>query len=206
VAGGLESESERPLSVGGASTVNAACFDGFHYVALGHLHRPQTAGDDRIHYAGSLLKYSFSEVDHIKSVNLVEMDAAGDCQVERISLTPRRDVRRIEGYLADILKGPDAGEHRDDYIMVTLLDTGAILDAMGKLREVYPNVLHIERPFLMTGGQVRGPHTDHRQLNESDLFSQFFSQITGENLTEEQSAALASILDGLRRRQREADA
>ncbi|MBI3948903.1 MAG: exonuclease SbcCD subunit D [Acidobacteria bacterium] len=206
VAGGQESESERPLSVGGASTVDPACFQGFHYVALGHLHRPQTASSDSIRYSGSLLKYSFSEANHVKSVHLVEMDAQGNCQVERLSLTPRRDLRCLEGYLADLLQGPEAGESRDDYIMVTLLDTGAILDAIGKLREVYPNVLHIERPFLMTGGQVRGLRTDHRTMDDAQLFSQFFSQVTGEDLTKEQAAAFASIVNAMRRRQREATA
>ena len=90
------------------------------------------------------------------------MDARGHCRVEKVSLTPRRDVRCIEAYLADILKGPKAGESREDYLMVTLLDTGAILDAMGKLRGVYPNVLHIERPSLTTSGEMRGSRTDYR--------------------------------------------
>ncbi len=206
VAGSEESESERPLSIGGASTVDAAHFQDFNYVALGHLHRPQTAGGDFIHYSGSLLKYSFSEANHTKSVNLVEMDAQGHCRVERISLTPRRDVRRIEGYLSDILKGPKSGEHREDYLLVTLQDTGAILDPMGTLRDVFPNVLHIERPPLMTDGQVQGSRADHRKMNEAELFSQFFSQVTGEDLTDEQSTALADVVDAMRRRQREATA
>jgi len=82
VAGGEECESERPLSVGGTGEVSADCFAGFSYAALGHLHRPQTAGSDAVHYAGSLLKYSFAEAGHTKSFNLVEMDAAGRCTVD----------------------------------------------------------------------------------------------------------------------------
>jgi DNA repair protein SbcD/Mre11 len=174
VVGGLECESERPLSVGGTGAVDCACFDGFEYVALGHLHRPQTAGKDSIQYSGSLLKYSFSEADHTKSVSLVEMDAKGHCKVEKISLTPRKDVRRIEGHLVDILKGRQSGENPQDYLMVTLLDTGAILDAIGKLREVYPNVLHIERPGLMAGGAMHGTRADHRTMNDTELFASFF--------------------------------
>ena len=95
VAGGSESESERPLSVGGAGNVSAAAFEPFAYTALGHLHRPQAAGPNA-RYSGSLLKYSFSEVDHEKSVSLVELDAAGAATVEEVSLTPRRDMRLIE--------------------------------------------------------------------------------------------------------------
>jgi exonuclease SbcD len=203
VVGGLECESERPLSVGGAGAVDCACFAGFDYVALGHLHRPQSAGKDSIQYAGSLLKYSFSEADHNKSVSLVEMDAQGRCNVEKISLTPRRDVRCLAGYLADILKGPKSGENPQDYLMVTLLDTGAILDTIGKLREVYPNVLHIERPSLMAGGELHGSRTDHRQMNDTELFAAFFLQTTGEPLTEEQRSAYAAVVNAMQQRERE---
>jgi exonuclease SbcD len=203
VGGGLECESERPLSVGGTGAVDCACFEGFDYVALGHLHRPQTAGKDSIQYAGSLLKYSFSEANHTKSVSLVELDGKGHCRVEKISLTPHRDVRCIEGHLVDILKGPKSGENPQDYLMVTLLDTGAILDAIGKLREVYPNVLHIERPGLMTGGDMHGTHTDHRKMDDTELFASFFFQATGEHLTEEQRSAYASVVNATRQRERE---
>lgn len=203
VAGGQESESERPLSVGGAGTVKADCLAGFDYVALGHLHRPQTVGDERIHYAGSLLKYSFSEADHIKSVNLVEMDERGRCRVQQIRLTPRRDVRCITGYLAELLQGPPDGQRLDDYLMVTLLDTGALLDAMGKLRQVYPNVLHIQRAFLMSEAPARKARADHRQVNELDLFSEFYWQMTGERLSQQHATAFSSVLDQLRQQEAE---
>ena len=155
-------------------------------------------------YSGSLLKYSFSEVDHRKTVNVVEMDARGECQVERISLTPRRDVRRIEGYLKDILNGPESGENPEDYLMVTLLDTGAILDAVGKLREVYPNVLHIERPGLAFGSNPTHGGIDRRKLNDAALFADFFSEVTGSDLSCEEAAAYEFIVDDLRRCDREA--
>jgi len=204
VAGGKESESERPLSVGGSDKVDSSCFEGFNYVALGHLHRPQNAGGPQIRYAGSLLKYSFSEIDHKKTINLVEMDKKGECRIESIPLAPRRDVRRIEGYLNDILDGPESGESREDYVMVSLLDTGAILDVMGKLREVYPNVLHVERPRLELGSGSARDRVDHRKLNDADLFADFFSQVTGNNLTEAEAVAFDFIVDDLRRRAREA--
>lgn len=203
VTGAKESESERPLSVGGADRVDAAHFAGFQYAALGHLHRPQSAGADHIRYAGSLLKYSFSEVDHVKGVTVVEMDARGRCSVESVSLTPRRDVRRITGYFRDILEGPQSGESREDYLMVTLQDKGPIMDVMGRLREVYPNTLHIERIGL-TGGQ--GPariETDHRKLDDSDLFNAFFSQVTGDEPSQEEIAAYHSVVDAMRQQERE---
>ncbi|MCL6638994.1 MAG: exonuclease SbcCD subunit D [Firmicutes bacterium] len=203
VAGGRESDSERPLSVGGSGFVDASRFTPFHYVALGHLHQAQNVGGERVHYAGSLMKYSFAEAAHQKSVTLVEIDAAGNTTLEPVRLRPRRDVRCLDGFLNDILAGPQNGESRDDYIMVTLKDTGAILDAMGKLRAVYPNVLHIERPHFQTRGELRGPAGDHRGLREVDLFSSFFEQVTGAPLSEDQARELAETVETLYRSDRE---
>jgi DNA repair protein SbcD/Mre11 len=204
VSGCVGAESERPLSVGGAECVDASIFGEFNYVALGHLHRPQAAGDSRIRYAGSLLKYSFSEADHKKAVNLVEMDEEGGCRVESVSLSVRRDVRNVTGYLKDILDGPAPGENQEDYVMVSLLDRTPILDVMGKLREVYPNVLHVERPYLeMGGGAGRAPQ-DHRKLSDADLFAAFFLEVTGEEFSQAHAEVYNSIVDDLRQKEREA--
>ncbi|OPY60273.1 MAG: Nuclease SbcCD subunit D [Pelotomaculum sp. PtaU1.Bin065] len=194
VAGGESSESERPLTIGGTEMVDAACFQSFNYAALGHLHKPQKTGTG-IYYAGSLLKYSFSESPHRKSINLVEMDEAGNINLDKVTLSPRRDVRCLEGYLTDILTAPKNGENKEDYIMVTLKDTGALLDALGKLREIYPNVLHIERPFLLDGGELRGPRGDHRRLSDMDLFSSFFEQVTGVPLNSEEARTFAQTVE-----------
>jgi exonuclease SbcD len=202
VTGGAVSDSERPLSVGGAGQVTAAHFAPFDYTALGHLHRPQAVAE-RVHYSGSLLKYSFSEATHTKSVSLVELDDDG-ARIERIPLTPRRDLRIVEGHLGDLLRGPAAGEHADDYLLFRLLDTGALLDPMGRLREVYPNALHLERPSLTTGGGGRGPSPEQIARGEEDLFADFFREVTGDALTPEQQAVLHEVLAGLRRQEREA--
>jgi exonuclease SbcD len=217
VVGGTESESERPLSVGGAGTVKASNFDGFNYVALGHLHRPQEIGLKEsaadhvgnrgaapIQYAGSLMKYSFSEATHEKCVKLVEMDASGDCKIESIPLKSRHDVRSIEGHLQKLLDSGTADPNREDFLSITLLDKGAIFDAMGKLREVYPNVLEIRRPFLALEGERGGARYDHRHHSESELFEAFYEQATGEPLSEEQARAFASTVDRIRRAEREA--
>jgi len=203
ITGSQTSESERPLSVGGAGNVDAACFDGFNYVALGHLHQPQRAGQEHIRYSGSLMKYSFSEAAHNKSINLVDLDGDGKVTVDSIGLSPRRDLRCIEGYLSDILQGPQNGENRDDYIMVTLKDSGAIYDAIGQLRQVYPNILHIERPYLTVDGRLSRPAGDYRQISELELFASFYEQVTGEQLGEEEKTVLADILEQLRAGERE---
>ena len=203
VLGGSESESERPLSVGASGAVSASLFDGFDYVALGHLHRPQQVGEARIQYSGSLLKYSFSEADHIKSVNLVELDATGTCTVERIALKPRRDLRIVEGTLDAILAAGTSDPRRDDYILARLSDTGALLDAMGKLRTAYPNALAIERPALIGDGPGRAA-ADHRRIRIPDLFASFHQETTGLPLDAAGRAVLERIVERLEQERRHA--
>jgi exonuclease SbcD len=202
VTGGAVSDSERPLSVGGAGQVTAAHFAAFDYTALGHLHRPQAAGE-RVHYSGSLLKYSFDEASHAKSVTLVELGDGG-VRTERIPLTPRRDLRIVEGHLADLLRGPAAGESADDDLLFRLLDTGALLDPMGRLREVYPNALHLERPNLEQAGDGRGPSREQLARGDEALFADFFREVTGQALAPAQQAVLHEVLETLGRQEREA--
>jgi exonuclease SbcD len=205
VTGGVECVSERPLSVGGAGSVDASCFADFNYVALGHLHRPQTVGNDRVSYSGSLMKYSFSECEHHKSVSIVEMGPAGECSVERVPIKARRDVRRISGLLADLLKGPADGASRDDYIEATVEDDGALLDPMSKLRQVYPNLLALVRPRFVPAFEAHAAATrpDLRAVNDEVLFGRFFQTVTGAELTAEQAAVFAQAVGSLRLMQRE---
>jgi exonuclease SbcD len=204
IAGSMESESERPLSIGGSSMVSSAIFQSFSYTALGHLHNSQQAGDPFIHYSGSLLKYSFSEALQQKGINLVEIDQQGNVTIEKVSLSPRRDVRCIKGYFNEILQQPMEATTRQDYLLVTLLDSEPILDAMGKLREIYPNVLQIESPRFSKTGVLSGLATDHRRLSEKELFAAFFTQMTGESMTTEQQAQLVAVIEELYREEREA--
>lgn len=204
VQGGCVSESERPLSVGGTGAVGAEAFAGFHYVVLGHLHRPQSLDGQRLNYSGSLLKYSFAEVDHRKSLSLVELDGHGRVTLERLTLTPRRDLRVVGGTLAAILAAAVADPQRDDYVLARLDDPGALLDAMGKLRAAYPNALAIERPQLAAGRGVAPGQGDHRQIATATLFADFYREMTGEGLSAEASAMLATEIEAGDRMGREA--
>ena len=204
--GGDLSDTERPLSVGGSEQVAAAHFDGFDYVALGHLHRRQKVGASHIRYSGSLMKYSFNEVAHEKSVYLVEMDAAGDCTVETIPLTPRRDLRKIEGTLDEVLTGPKPGESADDYLWVDLKEEGPVLDAMNKIRSVYPNTLHIQRPRADVSRTIRGLEEEGGRLkSDTEIFELFFKHVTGaDGLSDEQRTTLSEALDAIRTEARDA--
>lgn len=141
VAGGEECESERLLAVGGAKAVCPTRFEGFHYVALGHLHRPQSLGaEGRLRYSGSPLAYSFSEAGQAKSVTLVELDGAGAVRTESIALSPRRQLRRLRGAFEALRTAPPA-EGREDWLEITLTDPKPVHEAQRRLAEVYPHIL-----------------------------------------------------------------
>jgi len=195
LAGGEVSESERPLAIGGAEWVSPGHFQAFDYVALGHLHGRQFRGAEHIRYAGSILKYSFSEVRHHKSVTLVDLDDSGVTQIEQVDLKPLHDMRILEGELEALLARGRDDTQREDYLLVRLSDTHAMLDIMGKLRQVYPNVLHLERPGLMASGAQRSLHRDQLKRGELALFQDFYQQVLGEALTQEQQALIAGLLE-----------
>ena len=201
VQGGTISDSERNLSVGGASTVAASVFQGFDYVALGHLHRPQSVGGggvdrDRVQYSGSLLKYSKSEVDHIKSVTVIDMDGAGDIQTERVQLPLARDLRVVTGTLEALeARGPEG--NADDYIYAMIDDKGPVYDAMARLRKVYPNAIHIEQAQFVPEGAMRLPDRERRGQSITELFGSFFVEVQGEDMGEDERAMLRDVLEEL---------
>jgi len=230
VAGAEVSDSERPLTVGGAGTVPVSVFAGFDYVALGHLHRPQAAGAERVRYAGSLLTYSFNEVTQRKSVSIVEIGAPGSgnveaaagaaaageasgeppaspaaarVTVEQVELSPRRRVRIVEGTLHDILERAPADEARDDYVCARLLDKGALLNAMGQLQQAYPNCLHLEFPRLELADGRPSALVDRVTRSEGEHFARFFHEVTDDQLSADESAAFGAVLERLERRWRE---
>ncbi len=205
VAGGTECESERQLVVGGTAEVNASSFIGFNYVALGHLHRCQVLGDGIAHYSGSPLKYSFSEAEHHKSVNLVEIDANGACIVEHIPLHPQHDVRCITGFLADVLTRAITDLQPHDYLSIRLLDTGALLDPIARLREVYPNVLETPRVALLASTGLRRTGIDHRVMKVEALFTDFYEQIMGAIPSADVLDAFATVINDLQHPKQEVE-
>lgn len=204
VAGGTESESERPLSVGGSFQVDPEIFSPFSYTALGHLHKAQTAGSNSIRYAGSLFKYSFDEAGQKKGVQLVTVDAAGAVTVETRQLPYLRDVRVIEGRFDEILRDRLKFPASKDYISVKLLNTEPIIDVYSRLSEVFPNLMQVERPML-TAGTLTGIAVDYRKIGEAELFAEFYKQMTGSELNEAQRTLFIRELDEMLQRDREAD-
>ena len=210
IDGAEDSESERPLSIGGADRVSYQPLIEFDYVALGHLHSPQYKGEQHIRYSGSLLKYSFSEQHQKKSFTLVEFnqkdeaetqdlfsDANNNIALSYLPIKPLRDVRIIEGELESILDNGKTDIQSNDYVLVRLTDTHAILDAMGKLRSVYPNILHLEKPGIMKIGDQKSINREQLKRSELDMFRDFFTQVSGEKLSDNQDQAIENIMQTL---------
>ncbi|MHC4831898.1 MAG: exonuclease SbcCD subunit D, partial [Planctomycetota bacterium] len=201
-----EGATERPLAVGGSDRVSPARFAGFDYVALGHLHVPQWVGTEgRIRYSGSIMPYTFAEAGTEKSVTLIELGADGSVSAEAIPLPQGRGLRVVEGVFADLVAGSAPGVHRNDYVMCRLLDEAPVLEAMTRLKEVYPNLLHIERPAL-SPREVTAEAIDPRQKPAPALFLEFFAEVTGQPLSAEEQALLDTVLAGLEASERETPA
>lgn len=198
IDGAEESDSERPLSIGGSDRVSFQPCLPFDYVALGHLHAPQFKGAEHIRYSGSLLKYSFSEQHQKKGVTLVEFDANGFKSSKHLPLKPIRDMRILEGELQALLQQGKTDPFNDDYLLVRLSDRHAILDPMAKLREVYPNVLQLEKPgMLLSGEQMMS--REKLKRGELDMFRDFFVQVYGQEMNQEQDQALQDTITELQK-------
>ena len=196
-AGAEKSDSERPLMIGGGGLVDSRLFDFFDYTALGHLHKPQRIGKAR--YPGSILKYSTSEAGHEKSICVVEMDKAGICKVDERKFFPRRDLRVVEGSFDDICKNSPS----EDYVHVILRDKQPVLDAAGRLRRVYQNLLGVERPEECLGAS-RIKAAEMAKMNEDDLFQLFFERVSGEKPDDSIIRVFKDAVAIVRRRDEEA--
>ena len=127
------------------------------------------------------------------------MDAKGECAIKKMELQPLHDMRTLEGCLEDILVLGKTDENTQDYIQVRLSDTHAILDIMAKLREVYPNVLHLERPGLMAGAGERIASRERLKKGELSMFKDFYEQVRGEKMTAPQSRLIENTIEKLHR-------
>lgn len=187
VAGGAESESERPLLVGGSGQVPTTVFKDFTYTALGHLHRPQRIGVDHIRYSGSLLTYSFDEVGYSKSFTIVDIDGKGATTISEIPIVGRRQFVSLTGYFDDLLADESLHtRHHNDYVEVRLLDTAPVVDGMRRLRKVFPYCMRLELVGRMEVVRDTTGAKRFRELNEKDLFAQFAKEARNEELSQEE--------------------
>ncbi|UWG95431.1 exonuclease SbcCD subunit D [Dehalobacter sp. DCM] len=192
------SESET-VALGGLDNVDAAVFTAFDYVALGHLHGPQRIGAETIRYSGSPLKYSFSEARQHKSLTLLELHEKGTVSIEKIPLQARRDLREIKGPLAELLSiGDTESNSSEDYIRAILTDDNEIYDAIGQLRQVYPNVMRLDfenSRNRQTADSRTAASGDITRVMPLELFKEFYAKQNNSEMTEEQQAIMNRIIE-----------
>lgn len=196
VTGAATCESEE-LSVGGSDNVDASVFEGFDYVALGHIHGPQNIGSNRVRYCGTPLKYSFSEAGHYKSVTVVQLGAKGELQLHTVPLTPLRDMRMIRGSFAEVTdKAFYEDTATDDYLQVTLTDEEDIPEAIGKLRTVYPNIMKLiyDNTRTRTREQIDGA-VDVEQKSPLQLFAELYEQQNNQPMSHEQHSFAKALIE-----------
>ena len=197
VTGGARSGSEE-LSVGGTDNVDSGVFAPFDYVALGHLHGAQHIGRETIRYAGSPLKYSFSEARQHKSVIVVTLGEKGDVQVRTVALTPLRELREIRGSY-DELTARSFYEHttyRSDYLHLILTDEQDVFDAMSRLRTIYPYLMTLDYDNARTraaGGMSVPAETERRTPLE--LFEALYKRQNHQPMSEVQLAYIAQLME-----------
>ena len=186
-------------SVGGLDQISTDCFEGFDYVALGHLHGAQTVGSDMVRYAGTLLKYSFSEVNHKKGVTIIELKEKGNVTVETYPLKPRHDMRRLRGSYEELTNRLNyVGTDTEDYVQITLTDEEDIYDAVGKLRAIYPNLMKLEYDNTRTreNGQLQ-MYDAEEDKTPIELAEELFELQNNKPLREEQKQYLQAVITEL---------
>lgn len=195
-AGALpETCDSEQLSVGGLDRVDGSVFSPFDYTALGHLHGPQRVGSETIRYAGSPLKYSFSELHQKKSVTVAELRAKGETEIRQIPLQPRREMIELRGTFEEILaEARKKGEPQTDYYHMILTDETDVMDALSRLREYYPNIMLLDYDNRRTRSQKEVEQLDRvEERTPGELFAALYEQQNGQEMDSDRK----EYLDGL---------
>lgn len=195
VTGAMRSESEE-VSVGGLDNVSVENYEAFDYVALGHIHRAQQMGRESARYAGTLLKYSFSEEKHNKSMTIVDLKEKGNIEIKEIPVKPLHDLKTIKGKFSKITSEEFYKElKKEDYYRAVLTDEDDILNAIGKLKSIYPNLMSMEYDNTRTRSYSVVDNVETEEAKSPlDYFEKFFEKQNGRKMSEKQRDYLLEIL------------
>lgn len=185
-------------SLGGIDNIDYRLFDAFDYVALGHIHKPQAMGREMVRYAGSILKYSFSEIHKDKQATILTISKNKQISLSHHLLKPLRDMREMECSLESLLKRKCEIGNEEDYMHVILTDEEQILDAIGKVRTVYPNVMQISfinRRHMMQYETIQMKENQIADQNPMELFEQFYKMQNHIDLDEKRAQMAISIFE-----------
>ncbi|MDD4801563.1 MAG: exonuclease SbcCD subunit D [Syntrophomonas sp.] len=194
-----ERSDSETINIGGLDNIDASIFADFDYVALGHLHGPQSIGRQTVRYAGSPLKYSFSEVRQNKSVTILDLCAKGQLEIKTVSLPVLHDMREIKGPLQELIRaGNSLSEISRDYVHAILTDEDETYDAIGQLRQVYPNVMRIDFVNSRSRQEIDSELAtsgDVARKNPLELFAEFYFKQNNLEMTDEQLHIMQGVLE-----------
>lgn len=194
--GEAERSDSEMVSLGGTEEIDASLFFDFDYAALGHLHGPQRMGKETVRYAGSPMPYSFSEIRQKKGITVVELKEKGDISINSIPLETKRKYREIRGPLQALITAAKQEDTSEDYIRCILTDEEAMLDPVGQLRSVYPNLMTLE--FEAKDKKEEQDLTlNTEDLQPEELFALFFEKQNNREMNEEQKNLSDKIWKGL---------
>ena len=198
LTGSDRTESEE-IAIGGLDNVDAAVFDAFDYVALGHLHKAQSVGRATVRYPGTLLKYSFSEAKDVKSLTVVDLLDKGDVRIQTVPISPLRDLRQLRGTYAQLtLRANYQDTAITDYLHITLTDETDIPDALSKLQSIYPNLLKLEYDNVRTRqGNIVGVPGEAERRSPMDLIGAFYQLQNNQPMNAAQSAYTQLLLQDI---------
>ena len=186
------------LSLGGIENVDVSNFDNFDYVAIGHVHGPQRIGRDTARYAGTMLKYSFSEIRNNKSVPIIDMKKKNNIDIKLIPLKPLRDMREIKGPIEELLKKENYEKgNTNDYIKAVITNEEPVFDAIGQIRRIYPNTLKLEirNSKTMNGIQEQDLNLEKlKKKSELELFADFYESQNNVPLDENQKEIISKVI------------
>lgn len=198
VTGAATCDSEE-ISVGGSDNVDASVFEGFDYVALGHIHGQQNIGSNRIRYCGTPLKYSFSEEHHHKSVTVVELRSKGELTLRLAPLTARHNLRSIRGTFAELTdKACYENTATDDYLHIILTDEEDVPEAIGKLRVIYPNIMQLSYDNTRTRtNQIIDGAKDVQRKSPLQLFEELYELQNNQPMSDEQRSFTRELIESI---------
>lgn len=200
---GAQTAGSEAVNVGGVDNIGAEVFADFDYTALGHIHKAQNVGSERVRYSGTPLKYSFAEWQQEKSVTLVELGEKGSVSVTALPLAPLRDLRKLRGSYEELMSKDfydelpkDSDGLLRDFYHLTLTDEEDVPDAVQKLRSVYKNLLQLEydNKRTRTDNAIEGAE---RVVEKSplELMEEFYQLQNNQALSEKQRAYLQGLLE-----------
>jgi exonuclease SbcD len=184
------SDSERPLSIGTAEYVDATLFEGFDYVALGHLHKAQKVKTEKIRYSGSPLKYSKSEANHKKQFLLVDL-SKDTLEIESLPILPNRELRVVRGTFEELMQSES-----EDYLFFELEDESYVMDAMNQLRRRYPYAMGLEYVGQRKQEREQKQQTQEKMQKRSfiELFEDFYQEYREHPLDEKQKEIITQVM------------